>query len=48
MKDENTDDIEIEVGSLIGLELTRNDISVSHQLPKGSYSAAVREGCKTT
>ena len=44
VKDENTDDIVIKVGSLIGLDLTRNDISVSHRLPKGSYSAAVREG----
>ncbi|XP_022806504.1 uncharacterized protein LOC111343582, partial [Stylophora pistillata] len=48
VKDENTDDILMKVGSLIGLELTRNDISVSHRLPKGSYSAAVRGGCKTT
>ena len=41
---ENTDDIVIKVGSLIGLEITKNDISVSHRLPKPSYSAAVREG----
>ena len=44
VKDENTDDIVIKVGFLIGLDLTRNDISVSHRLSKGSYSAAVREG----
>lgn len=43
VKDENTDDILIKVGSLIGLDLTKNDISVSHRLPKASYSAAVRE-----
>ena len=30
VKDENTDDIVIKVGSLIGLDLTKNDISVSH------------------
>lgn len=46
VKDENTDNIVIKVGSLIGLDLTKNDISVSHRLPKGSYSAAVREGPK--
>lgn len=44
VKDENTDDIVIKVGSLIGLHLTKNDISVSHRLPKRSYSAALREG----
>ena len=44
VKDENTDNIVIKVGSLIGLDLTKNDISVSHRLPKVSYSAAAREG----
>ena len=44
VKDENTDDIVIKVGSLIGLHLTKNDISVSHRSPKRSYSAALREG----
>ena len=44
VKDENTDDIVIKVGSLIGLHLAKNDISVSHRLPKRSYSAALREG----
>ena len=34
VKDENTDDIVIKVGSLIRLHLTKNDISVSHRLPK--------------
>lgn len=44
VKDENTDDIVIKLGSLIGLHLAKNDISVSHRLPKRSYSAALREG----
>ena len=44
VKDENTDDIVIKVGSFIGLHLTKNDISVSHRLPKRSYSSALREG----
>ena len=48
MRDENTDDIVIKVGSLIGLDLTTNDISVSHRLPQGSYSAAVREGSQAS
>ena len=41
VKDENTNDIVIKVGSLIGLDITGNDISVSHRLPKPFYSAAV-------
>lgn len=44
VKEENTDNIVIKVGSLIGLDITKDDISVSHRLPKPSYSAAVREG----
>ena len=44
VKEENTDDIVIKVGSLIGLDIEKHDISISHRLPKPSYSAAVREG----
>lgn len=44
VKEENTDDIVIKVGSLIGLDIDKHDISISHRLPKSSYSAAVREG----
>ena len=44
MKEENTDNIVIKVGSLIGLDIEKHDISISHRLPKPSYSAAVREG----
>lgn len=41
---ENTKDIVIKAGSLIRLDITGNDISVSHRLSKPSYSAAIREG----
>ena len=41
---ENTNDIVIKAGSLIGLDIKGNDISVSHRLSKPSYSAAIREG----
>ena len=44
VKEENTDDIVIKVGSLIGLDIEKHDISISHRLPKPSYSAVVREG----
>ena len=44
VKEENTDDIVIKVGSLIGLDIEKHDISISHRLPKPSYSAAVKEG----
>lgn len=44
VKDENTNDIVIKVGSLTGLDLMKNDVSASHRLPKPSHSAAVRKG----
>ena len=40
VKEENPDNIVIKVGSLIGLDITKDDISASHRLLKPSYSAA--------
>ena len=36
-EDENTKEIAIKVGSLIGVHITESDLSVSHLLPKQSY-----------
>jgi hypothetical protein len=43
---EDTNDLIIKVGSLMGVELKESDISVSHRLPStnNSYSSRVREG----
>lgn len=41
---EDTDDIVIKVGSLMGIEIQSNDISVSHRLSKPSYSSVASQG----
>ena len=45
---EDTNDIVIRVGRMIGVEIENSDISISHRLPiKQSYSKAVRKGKET-
>ena len=39
---EDTNDIVIKVGSLMGLDLDESDISVSHCLPSPSYSSRIQ------
>lgn len=41
---ENTDDIAKEVGKLIGMDITDNDISVSHRLPTGKSYKGKKPG----
>ena len=43
-QDEDTNDLVMKVGSLIGLDISESDISVSHRLPRRTYSAAVSDG----
>ena len=38
----------MKVGSLIGVHITENDLSVSHRLPKQSYRDIVREGSQVS
>ena len=38
---ENTNDIVIEIGKLVGIQIQEEDISVSHRLP-------VTDGCRST
>jgi len=47
-EDENTKEIAIKVGSLIGVDITESDLSVSHRLPKQSYRDVVREGSQAS
>ena len=39
LQDENTDELVIKVGSLMGVEINKEDISVSHRIPKPSFSS---------
>lgn len=42
---EDTDDIAIQVGALMGIQIDKNDISVSHRLSKPrTYSSITRQG----
>ena len=51
MKEENTNKLIIKVGSLMGLNLQKMDISISHRLPQNTqkYSSRLRprEGART-
>ena len=47
-EDENTKEISIKVGSLIGVHITERDLSVGHRLPKQSYRDVVREGSQAS
>ena len=40
--DEDTSDLVVELGSIIGLNIKREDISVSHRLPVKMYSQAIQ------
>ena len=39
LQDENTDELVIKVGSLMGVVINKEDISVSHRIPKPSFSS---------
>lgn len=41
---ENTNELVMKIGNLIGVNINESDISVSHRLPKPSYSSRAREG----
>ena len=41
LQDENTDELVIKVGSLMGVVINKEDISVSHRIPKPSFSSVV-------
>ena len=41
---ENTNELVMKIGNLIGVNINESDISVSHRFPKPSYSSRAREG----
>ena len=44
VEDENTNELVLKIGNLIGVNINESDISISHWLPKPSYSSSVKEG----